>query len=97
MKILKILFVMSHVPNPRMIKRIELLEKKFDVEVIYVERHNSDMYTFDKKNITSYSLKLNLPTSKQVLRRIIASIKYFFFILKKTRNKNYKQNSRIFL
>lgn len=87
---MKILFVMSHVPNPRMIKRIELLEKKFDVEVIYVERHNSDMYTFDKKNITSYSLKLNLPTSKQVLRRIIASIKYFFFILKKTRNKNYK-------
>lgn len=81
---------MSHVPNPRMIKRIELLEKKFDVEVIYVERYNSDMYTFDKKNITSYSIKLNLPTSKQVLKRIITSIKYFFFILKKTKNKNYQ-------
>lgn len=87
---MKILFVMSHTPNPRMLKRINFIKKFFEVEIIYIKRRNNDMYTFDDKNIKSYSLELNLPTSQQILKRIFISFKFLQFLLKIVKNKHYQ-------
>lgn len=82
-----IVFLLSHIPNPRMLKRIKVLENKFSISVIYWDRclSNKEDFEINKKHRIE---KISVPAPMgKPLKRIIPWIKFLLksiYLLKDT-------------
>lgn len=75
----KILFVLSHNPNPRVIKKIDSLINKNDVTVIYWNRFKYNTKFKVNKSVKLIEFSMKVP-SKDAVRRFYALIKYYFLV-----------------
>lgn len=66
----KVCFVLTHVPNPRMNKRIEVFKKFADVEVICARRLSQNIWEPVHKDIRHIIFNIDLPSSKHIIKRI---------------------------
>lgn len=92
---MEIIFLLSHLPNPRMIKRMELLSDISKVELIYWDRLVSKQDFSLSQKINQKSIKLKAPQGKPFLRvfpYILFFIRSFFIILKRRPNLIYAGN-----
>lgn len=69
----KVCFVLTHVPNPRINKRIEVFKKFADVEVICARRLSQNIWEPVHKDIRHIIFNIDLPSSKHILKRICSS------------------------
>src|SRR5574344_1338426 len=74
---MKIAFLLTHIPNPRMNKRIAIAKTCAEVVVICVRRASQDIWEPYFKDVMHEIINIELPSSKHILKRIIASQKYF--------------------
>lgn len=78
----KVAILISHIPNPRMLKRIKTLENNFEITLIYWDRGLTEKESFEinpKHNIRKIQVKS--PQGKPI-KRIIPLIKYMFSAIK---------------
>lgn len=68
---LKICFLISHVPNPRIRRRIQWLKDYADVYLIYVNRLGEDIYNKVDYGVTAYDIPLKLPSSSYIFKRFL--------------------------
>ena len=82
----KVVFLLSHIPNPRMLKRIKAIESDFRITVLYWDRGQEIKETFEiNPNHSVKKILLKAPMG-QPIKRIIPWIRFFiksFRILKK--------------
>lgn len=69
----KICFVLTHVPNPRMNKRISAFKDIMPVEVICARRASQNIWELEHKDIKHTILDIDLPQSSQIFKRIRVS------------------------
>lgn len=75
-----IVFLLSHIPNPRYNKRIQQLSKLADVHVICIRRVNMDIYPLQRIEGAKYYIKdMDMPGAASLLKRSIASKNYWNF------------------
>lgn len=68
--LMRVCFLLSYIPNPRMYKRIDLFRRIAEVSVVCIHRTNQDIYTLRNEDVIDYRiLDLSLPPSSQILRR----------------------------
>ena len=72
---MKICFLLTHVPNPRINKRIELLKKTADVSVICVRRTRLNIFE-PIQDVRHVIFEFDFPESKYLLKRYIASAEF---------------------
>lgn len=78
----KISFVLSHIPDPRMYRRIIAFKKEFDVSVICIRRTNQDLFVQkDLEGVNHYVKDIYMPPQSKIFKRVKASRKYQQFIL----------------
>lgn len=70
---MKITFLLSHVPNPRMNKRISVAKSIGTVSVIYVNRLSQDIFNEEHSDIIHEKIDLDLPPSNRIIKRFIVS------------------------
>jgi len=83
---LKIVFLLSHIPDPRINKRISVAKKICDVEVVCVRRASQDIWEPHHKDVLHDIIDIDLPVAKSIFKRFVASLKYIkiaFRLLKK--------------
>lgn len=68
-------FLLTHIPNPRMNKRIEVFEDEADVQVICTRRKSQNIWE-PAKNVPHFIFDIDLPSSKHLFKRYIASKDY---------------------
>lgn len=73
---MKVCFLISHIPNPRIRRRIELVKKYADVFLIYVNRVNQSYFEKTDYGVKSFEIPLDLPDSKQIFRRAVKFNEY---------------------
>lgn len=73
---MKICFVLTHVPDPRINKRIEVAKGDGNIQVICVRRKGQDIWEPVYKDIEHIIFNIDLPSSKQLLKRTLMSEKY---------------------
>ncbi|MCI6412669.1 glycosyltransferase [Butyricimonas virosa] len=73
---MKIVFLLTHIPNPRMNKRIGLAKLCGEVVVICVRRTSQDVYEPYYGDVVHEIINIDLPPSKYIFQRILASSKY---------------------
>lgn len=71
-----IIVLLSHVPNPRMNKRIIELKKHGHVTVICVRRKEQDIWEPSLEGVDYKVLALDMPSIKQLFKRIAVSYVY---------------------
>lgn len=71
----KLVLLISHIPDPRMNKRIELLKKMYDVHLIYWNRDTLDIWDIKDNEINNIEIKIKANHINPV-KRIIATIKF---------------------
>lgn len=69
----KACFLLTHVPNPRINKRISAFKKIMPVEVICARRASRNIWEPEHTDIEHTILDVDLPQSSQIFRRIKAS------------------------
>ena len=80
---MKIAFVLSHVPNPRMYKRINALKELGDITVICVRRLNQDVYSLINIENVEFRIKeLIVPPFSKTMRRMWVNRRIASFITK---------------
>lgn len=82
---MKIVFLLNHIPNPRLYGRISLAKKIFDVSVIYWERSFfTQKCFFNDTNIKKYKVLNNKYGSYNIngIKRVLILIKYMIKALK---------------
>ena len=67
-----ICFLLTHVPNPRMNKRIEALKKIADVRVICTRRASQNLWE-PKQNVDHIVFDIDLPSARHIVKRFIVS------------------------
>ena len=78
---MKITFVLTHIPNPRMYKRIEALRDLGEVTVVCIRRLNQDVYTLLEMEGVEYKIEeLEVPPFAQTWKRLKAIKKFRRFI-----------------
>lgn len=82
----KVVFLLTHMPNPRINKRIEALRKICAVEVICVRRKKSDIWMQHHGDVQHRIFELDFPPSSRLLRRIAASFRFAFYAVKQLKN-----------
>lgn len=80
---MKIVFMQMHIPDPRTNKRIDVAKRVGDVSVICVRRATQDIYEPVHKDVPHYTLPLDIPTSKEILKRYLISRKFNKMALRK--------------
>lgn len=71
---MKSCILISHMPNPRFIKRIEAIKTISDVLLICVKREKTSLWdSYDPVDIQYKIIDMDIPTSKHIFRRFIAS------------------------
>lgn len=81
------LFVLTHIPNPRMNKRIKAANSLGQVGVVCIRRNNQDVYEPALSQVPHHILETNLPSAANPLKRALASLRFFKFALKKLKNE----------
>lgn len=74
---MKIVFLLTHIPNPRINKRIALLKDSADITVICVRRASQDIWEPYYKDISHEILDIDLPSSTYFMKRLVRSRQYF--------------------
>lgn len=69
----KICFLLTHVPNPRMNKRIAAFKKQMSVEVICARRASQNIWEPEHSDVTHTILNVDLPQSSHIIKRIKVS------------------------
>ncbi len=80
---MKIVFLLSHVPDPRMNKRITVAKRVGNVSVIYVNRKNQDIFTAEHTDVIHEKIDIDLPPSSQIFKRFVVSQRYKHIALSK--------------
>lgn len=78
----KVAVLISHIPNPRILKRIKTLENNFLISLIYWDRMQPNKESFEinpKHNV--FRINIKAPLGKPI-KRIIPFIKYLFRSIK---------------
>src|SRR5690554_7421593 len=72
----KITFLLSHIPNPRILKRVKAIEDNFDISVIYWDRgmNVKEDFTISPRHEV-YKILINAPMGKP-LKRIVPLMKF---------------------
>lgn len=71
-----IVFLLTHVPDPRMNKRIRMAKCFGEVIVICVRRASQDIWEPYYKDVIHEIINVDLPPARQIVKRIIASRTY---------------------
>lgn len=79
------LFVLTHVPNPRINRRIKAVAELGRVEVACVRRSSQDVYEPALNDVPHHILEMDLPSSSKLLKRAISGLRFFCFALRKAR------------
>ncbi len=69
----RVCFVLTHVPNPRINKRISAFKQIMPVEVICARRASQNIWEPEHTDIKHTILNVDLPASSQILKRIAVS------------------------
>ena len=69
----KVCFVLTHVPNPRMNKRIEVFKKIANVEVVCTRRLSQNIWEPAHKDIKHTIFDIDLPPSNHIIKRMYMS------------------------
>lgn len=69
----KVCFVLTHVPNPRINKRIAAFKKNMPVEVLCARRKSQNVWEPEHLDIEHAILDVDLPRSSQLIKRVITS------------------------
>ncbi len=69
---LKICFLLTHIPNPRMNKRIEFLKQKALTQVICVRRASQNIWE-PTQDVEHTVFDIDLPSAKHIVKRYISS------------------------
>jgi len=78
----KITILISHIPNPRILKRIKALEKDFKINLIYWDRGHQGKESFDINPMHKIDrISIDAPRGQPV-KRIAPLVKYTFRALK---------------
>ncbi|SFL58657.1 Glycosyltransferase involved in cell wall bisynthesis [Porphyromonadaceae bacterium KH3CP3RA] len=73
---MKTVFLLSHIPDPRINKRIAVAKQYSEVTVICVRRSSQNLYEPYHKDITHEILNIDLPPARQMMKRILVSQTY---------------------
>lgn len=73
---LKICFLLTHVPDPKTNKRIKVFSNYGEVCVICTRRKSQDIWEPAFKDIKHYIFDIDLPSSNQILKRMLVSKEY---------------------
>ena len=71
-----IVFLLTHIPDPRINKRIEIAKRSNKVIVICVRRASQDIWEPYYQDIIHEIIHVDLPSARQIFKRILASSKY---------------------
>ncbi|MCI9132639.1 MAG: glycosyltransferase family 4 protein [Lachnospiraceae bacterium] len=80
---MKICFLLSYVPNPRMNKRIALFKQLGYVSVVCARRKSQDIWEPEQEDIIHFIYDIDLPSFRHVLRRVYLSNKFKNLAFKK--------------
>ena len=69
----KICFILTHVPNPRINKRIVAFKKVMPIEVICARRASQNIWEPEQEDVKHTILNVDLPKSSQIFKRIRVS------------------------
>ncbi len=72
MKHMKAVFILSHVPNPRINKRIEVFKQFADTNVICTRRSSQNIWE-PAQNVQHIIFDIDLPSAKHIVKRLIVS------------------------
>lgn len=73
---LKTLFVLTHVPDPRINKRLFVARELGKAEVVCVRRSDQDVYEPAVEGVPHHILDMDLPTGEHPLKRLMASMRF---------------------
>jgi succinoglycan biosynthesis protein ExoL len=78
----KVVFLLSHIPNPRILKRVKVLENDFKISLIYWDRNQTVKETFEiSQKHKVEQISISAPQGKP-LKRIIPWLKFFYKSIK---------------
>lgn len=80
---MKIVFMQMHIPDPRTNKRIDVAKRVGDVSVICVRRKTQDIWEPVHKDVPHYTFPLDIPTSKEPVKRFFVSQRFNRLTIKK--------------
>ena len=69
---MKVCFLLTHIPDPRMNKRIEVLKNCADIHVICARRRSQDIWE-PSQDVEHTVFKIDLPSANHIVRRYIKS------------------------
>lgn len=69
---MKVCFLLTHIPDPRMNKRIEVFKKCSEVNVICVKRNSQDIWK-PAQDVKHFIIEIDLPSAKHLVKRYIKS------------------------
>ena len=73
---MKIVFLLSHIPDPRTNKRIAVAKQCGEVEVICVRRASQDIWEPYHTDVLHNIIDIDLPPAKKLIKRFISSKAY---------------------
>lgn len=79
---MKVCFLLTHIPDPRMNKRIEVLKECSEVQVICVRRSSQDIWK-PSQNVKHEIIDIDLPSAKNLIKRYFKSIEFQRIALQK--------------
>ncbi|WP_101331418.1 glycosyltransferase family 4 protein [Halalkalibacillus sediminis] len=83
----KATILLSHIPNPRMLKRIKAVENDFNVVLIYWDRGQLENETFEiNHNHKVLKVSIKAPQGKPI-KKLIPLVRYMFNVLAKLKNE----------
>lgn len=69
----KVCFILTHIPNPRMNKRIEAFSHVMEREVICARRASQNIWEPEHADVKHTIFEVDLPKSSQIIKRIVVS------------------------
>ncbi|MCQ2496146.1 MAG: glycosyltransferase [Lachnospiraceae bacterium] len=72
----KVCFLLTHIPNPRMNKRINVYKENYAVSVLCIRRKSQNIWEPQIDDINYYIYDMDLPSAKHLIKRAIMSGKY---------------------
>ena len=73
---MKTVFLLSHIPNPRINKRIEVAKKAGEIAIVCVRRVAQNTWEPFHMDVKHEILELDMPSSHQLVKRCLSSKKY---------------------
>lgn len=79
---MKTCFIISHIPDPRINRRIDLAKEYSEVFLIYLDRTNQSATIGEIYDFKNYPIKMDYPDSQQLINRYLKFNKYKNIALK---------------